>query len=172
MADAEEKSRAEPTVKKLVIKLAVLAAAVFLLTRFVFGISIYHGDSMFPALRDGDLVIISRLSRPGRNDIVRYTDPQDGKLRFSRVVGLEGMEIDITQTGELKTNGYVPQESVFYRTEKAEGSSVAFPLTVAEGQLFLLDDYRTIGRDSRVFGPVESSRAAGKVIYIVRRRGF
>ena len=167
-----KKGRTADPIIKLAFKLAALAAAVFLLTRFVFGVSIYHGDNMFPALRDGDLVIISRLSRPARSDIVLYEDPQDGKLRFSRVIGLEGMEIDITQTGELKTNGYVPQESIFYRTEQIEGSSIAFPLTVPEGQIFILDDYRTIGRDSRVFGPVESSRIEGKVIYTVRRRGF
>ena len=101
-----------------------------------------------------------------------FADPQDGTQSISRVVGLEGCEIDITEAGELKTNGYIPSESVFYRTERAEGSSVVFPLTVRQGEVSLLDDYRTIGRDSRVFGPVEKDRIKGRIIYIVRRRGF
>ena len=170
-AQSAKKKRSSPLIR-LAVKAAVFAAALFVLLRFVFGVSIYHGDNMFPALRDGDLIIISRLSWPNRSSIVQYTDPQDGKIRFSRVIGLEGTEIDITETGELKTNGYVPQESIFYHTEKAEGSSVEFPLMVEEGRYFLLDDYRTEGRDSRVFGTLEKGHIKGNVIYIVRRRGF
>ena len=96
----------------------------------------------------------------------------NGAKQGEWIYGYNAFEIDITEAGELKTNGYIPSESVFYRTERAEGSSVVFPLTVRQGEVFLLDDYRTIGRDSRVFGPVEKDRIKGRIIYIVRRRGF
>ena len=172
MAKAGAGKKRNSQTRALAVKAAVFAAAVLALTKLVFGVCICSGERMFPALRDGDLVIYSRLSELRQGDVVVFADPQDGTQCISRVVGLEGCEIDITEAGELKTNGYIPSESVFYRTERAEGSSVVFPLTVRQGEVFLLDDYRTIGRDSRVFGPVEKDRIKGRIIYIVRRRGF
>jgi len=169
---AAKKAKSSSSVKRLAVKAAVFAAAVFILLRFVIGVSICSGAGMFPALLDGDLVVFSRLQSPRQGDIAAYLDPRDGRLRFSRVIGLEGCEIDITELGELKTNGYIPPESIFYRTEKTEGSSVVFPLTVGKGQVFLLDDYRTLGEDSRIFGTVGPERVKGKVIYVIRRRGF
>ena len=170
-AQSAKKKRISPLIR-LAVKTAVFAAALFILLRFVIGVCIYRGSRMFPAIRDGDLIIYSRLSELRQGDIAAYTSPQSAKTDFSRVIGLGGCEIDITELGELKTNGYVPQESIFYRTEKVEGSAVEFPLTVEDGRYFLLDDYRTEGQDSRVFGTLEKGHIKGKVIYIVRRRGF
>ena len=50
-----------------------------------------------------------------------------------------------------------------------------FPLeayTVPEGCLFLLNDCRTQGEDSRHFGGVPEKNVAGKVITLLRRRGL
>ena len=170
-AQSAKKKRSSPLIR-LAVKAAVFAAALFVMLRFVLGVCIYRGNRMFPAIRDGDLIIYSRLSELRQGDIAAYASPQSAKTDFSRVIGLAGCEIDITELGELKTNGYIPQESIFYMTEKAEGSSVEFPLTVEEGRYFLLDDYRTEGQDSRIFGALEKDQINGKVIYIVRRRGF
>ena len=44
-----------------------------------------------------------------------------------------------------------------------------FPLTLEEGECFVLADSRNGGTDSRVFGPVSKSEIEGTVITIVRR---
>lgn len=49
---------------------------------------------------------------------------------------------------------------------------MTYPYTVPEGCLFILNDYRTHGRDSRHFGAVPQQDAAGKVITLLRRRGL
>ena len=152
------------------IKTAVIATVVILVFTFIFGVDIYHGNEMHPSLKDGDLVITYKLGKYNLGDIVRYKDPKTGSSRYSRIVGLPGFRIDITEIGELKTNGYVANEEVYYKTEKHEDSEVGFPFTVSDSSYFLLDDYRTIGRDSRDFG--EIADLDGKVVYIVRRRGF
>jgi len=151
------------------IKAAVIAATIIVIFTFVFGVDIYHGNTMHPNLKDGDLVITYTLGRYSLGDIVRYKDPT-GTYRYSRIAALPGTTVDITELGELKTNGYVPNEEVYYKTEKHVDSDVVFPLTVSDSSYFLLDDYRTIGCDSRDFG--EISALDGKVVYIVRRRGF
>lgn len=155
---------------RFLVKTAVIAAVITVVFTFVFGVEIYHGNEMHPSLKDGDLVITYKLGKYGLGDIVRYKDPQTGNSRCSRIVGLPGFCLDITELGELKTNGYVPNEEVYYKTEQHEDSDVDFPYTVSEGSYFLLDDYRTIGHDSRDFGEIKD--LDGKVVYIVRRRGF
>ena len=119
----------------------------------------------------GDLVVISRICELRSGDIAAYTG-SGGKTDLSRVVGTPGYEIDITDIGELKTNGYVPLENIYYRTERIEESCLPYPVNLKKGEYFLLDDYRTIGEDSRIFGAVSEKDIKGKVIYLIRRRGF
>ena len=45
-------------------------------------------------------------------------------------------------------------------------------LTVPEGCVYLLGDYRTNTTDSRDFGPVEEKQIKAKVVSIFRRRGI
>ena len=167
----EKKKAGRPgRVLRLIIKAAALALAALFIFTFVLGIGIYHGNGMHPALKDGDLVIIWRLGELRAGDIVRYQDPETGEARYSRIAGLPGWTIEITEQGGLKTNGYVPNEEVFYRTAPHEGSGIGYPYEVPEGTYFLLDDYRTIGRDSRDFGGIKSPD--GRAVFVVRRRGF
>ena len=105
-------------------------------------------------------------------DVVAYRNPDNGEVALSRVVAIGENSIQITDYGELLVNGVSPSESVFYPTLKAEGSSIAFPYTMRGTGIFLLDDYRTIGVDSRTFGEVRQSDLLGKVVYVFRRRGI
>ena len=125
---------------------------------------------MFPFIRDGDLVIGYRLQRPYLNGAVVYE--LDGKARIGRVVGMAGNEIDIAENGEITVNGIVPAEEVFYPTYQAEGSQIDFPLTVEEGKVFILNDFRSDTNDSRTFGTVDMEDVIGSVLLINRRRGF
>ena len=165
-------SGSKKPLKRFIIKLVLLVAAVGGLLTFAVGVHIQRGNGMFPALRDGDLVITLKGAAFRQGDIAAYRDPENGKLRFSRVCGLPGYLVDINGLGEYLTNGVPAAEEVFYRTERAEGSPVIYPLQIGEGEYFLLDDQRLLGRDSRSFGPVSRSELLGKVVFIIRRRGF
>ena len=82
----------------LMIKIAAIALAVWLVLAFVIGITINYGNNMHPAVNDGDLVITLKLQRPYLNAAVLYR--HDGKTRTGRVVGLPGNVIDISEKGE------------------------------------------------------------------------
>ena len=66
---------------------------------------------MFPAVRDGDLLISFKLDPIVKEDLVLYkfTDNQ-GKTetKVGRMVATEGDKIDITDNGEILINGCVP----------------------------------------------------------------
>ena len=154
----------------LLIKLAVIALAVWLVFIFVLGLTINYGNNMHPAVNDGDLVIALKLQRPYLNAAVLYR--HDGKTRTGRVVGLPGNVIDISGKGELLVNGAIASEDVYYPTKKAENSKVTYPYTVEEGRAFVLNDYREDTDDSRSFGAVSLDDIDGPLIFSMRRRGF
>ncbi len=170
----EKKQRKPVTTKRLVvsflIKLFVIAAAIWIVFAFVLGVTINHGNSMHPAVNDGDLVIVLRLQRPYLNAVVLYR--QDGKTRTGRVVGLSGNVIDFSENGELLIDGSIASEDVFYPTHRAEDSEIQFPYKVEEGRAFILNDYREDTNDSRSFGTVSLDDIDGPVILTIRRRGF
>ena len=69
-------------------RVVVLAAAAWVLFTQVFLLTQASGNSMFPAVKDGDLLIAYRLQGTyAKNDVVLYE--QDGKLRVGRVLGRE-----------------------------------------------------------------------------------
>ena len=154
----------------LVIKIAVIVLAVWLIFAFVLGVSINYGNNMYPAVNDGDLVISLKLQRPYLNAVVLYR--HDGETRTGRVVGLPGNIIDISEHGELLINNAIASEDIYYPTYKAENSTVSFPYTVEEGKAFILNDYREDTLDSRSFGAVDLSDIDGPLILSMRRRGF
>ena len=61
----------------LLIKIAAIALAVWLVFTFVLGIAINYGNNMHPAVNDGDLIISFKMQRPYLNAAVLYS--HDGK---------------------------------------------------------------------------------------------
>lgn len=157
---------------RFLIKLAAIAAIFVCMFTFVLGIHISHGNRMHPFIMDGDLVVTYKLDTYHIGDAVVYKNPETGKKAISRIVAIGKNEIQITQIGELIINGIVPEENVFYPTKKLGDSGILFPYQMSEGGYFLLDDYRSIGRDSRLFGEVQEGELLGKIVYVFRRRGI
>jgi len=147
---AEERQRDRRLALSLLTRLAAAAAALTVLLGVVLLVTQAEGQDMFPAVKDGDLLIAYRLQRRwAQDDLVLYRQEGDGTLRV---------------------NGTLHAGEVLYPTYPAGG--VTYPYTVPEGCLFILNDYRTHGRDSRHFGAVPQQDAAGKVITLLRRRGL
>ncbi|MEW5806735.1 MAG: signal peptidase I [Acidobacteriota bacterium] len=70
--------------KNLLIVYALLSIIVYMVTGFIAQPFKINGNSMFPTIRNGDLVLISKVSllsgkRPATGDIVAFFDPADGK---------------------------------------------------------------------------------------------
>lgn len=152
------------------IKLGVIALAVWVLAGVVFGVAVQSGEDMYPRIRDGDLMVYYRLQQEYHiGDVVTFT--QDGKRYTGRIVAQGGDTVDITEEGQLLVNGSVQDEEIFYPTEALEGG-VSLPCEVPDQSFFLLCDFRTNGTDSRSYGPVNKDELDGKVMTILRRRGI
>lgn len=140
----------------------------FLLSQ-VFLITQARGNDMFPAVKDGDLIIGYRLQEEyAKNDVVVYT--LDGQQCVGRILGREGDVITLSDSGTLLVNGTVQAGEIIYPTYAKE--TLTYPYRVPEGCVFILDDYRTQCTDSRDFGPVKLEDVEAKVITLLRRRGL
>ena len=152
------------------IKVAVIALVLWIVFTFILCLNVHYGNNMHPAIRDGDLLISLRIQKPYLNAAVLYE--HDGETCVGRVIAMAGSIIGISDEGEMSVDGVVPGEEVFYPTFKAESSGIEFPYTVKEGEVFILNDFRSDTYDSRSFGGVSVNDLKGTVFFSMRRRGF
>ena len=98
----QETSVAQDIVQ-LLLKIAFIVLAVFLIFTFLYGIVRINDVSMKPAIKDGDLVMYYRLDKRFiSGDVAVFKD--DGRTTTGRVVAVAGDTVDITKNG-LKING-------------------------------------------------------------------
>ena len=156
------------------VELFVLALAVaLLLLTFVVRHSPVYGDSMYPTLAEGDVVLVSNLFyTPARGDIVIVQSGGYGytKPLVKRVIAVGGDTIDInSDTWEVRVNGelidepYLVKKSGSMTTYSME--HLTFPYTIPEGALFVMGDNRTVSADSRyaTIGLIDTRYVIGRV---------
>jgi len=120
--------------------------------RYVGQKTVVEGNSMVPALENGDHLIIDKLtyrfSEPQRYDIIvfRYLYREDSYY-IKRVIGLPGETVQIVD-GEIYIDGELLEED--FGTEFIENPGRAIqPVRLGEGEYFVLGDNRNISSDSR-----------------------
>lgn len=150
-------------------RIAFVAAVLLILFSQVFLLCRLNGNSMFPALKDGDLLIGFRLHKDyGKDDVVLFR--MDGKTCAARIAATEGDVVSLDDSGQLYVNGAIQAGDIMFPTNAKEG--IEYPYEVPEGHVFLLGDYRTRATDSRDFGAVPVEEIEAKLISILRRRGL
>lgn len=154
----------------ILVRISVFAASVGFVFTFLFGVWICDSRDMYPAVREGDLVMYYRTVSPARQDTVVYEF--DGELRIGRVAAMSGDVLGKTRDGKLTMNGKIqpvqPRRGIYEETmaEKFAGR------TLSENEIFLLGDARDEAVDSRELGTVSKENIQGKVFMLWRRRGI
>jgi len=129
---------------------------------FVIQVSVVRGNSMEPALHDGDRLVVDRvtynLGSVSRGDVVVLRYPRNPEVDFvKRVVGLPGDRIAM-RAGVLFVNGEAADDygCIPDRENLDE-------LVVPQREFFVLGDNRPISCDSREFGLVAEHLLKGRV---------
>jgi signal peptidase I len=142
----------------------LLVIAVALVPRFVGQFATIKGDSMQPTLRDGQHVLVDkityRLRPPRRGELVITSDPNGSGSIVKRVVAIGGDSIGI-EDGLLVLNGVVVAEP--YADQHDMDGYFHGPIAVPRCSVFLLGDNRATSIDSRSFGPVPVGAVDGRV---------
>lgn len=155
----------------LLFKVGLVIVFLLILFTFFYGITQARDTSMSPAVKEGDIVIYYRPDKDytaGDAIVVEY----NGSLQVRRVVAVAGDTVDISSSGGLIINGSTQIETNIYTTTYPYTEGITFPVTVGEGEVFVLGDDRTNAIDSRVYGTVSVDAAKGSVMTVIRRRGF
>jgi signal peptidase I len=154
------------------------AVVLFLLHTFVVAPIVVDGHSMDPTLADKERMVMFKLAKINRFDIVVAQEPgEPDKNMIKRVIGLPGDTIEfnndqLTINGKKYSEPYLDEYkklwhedklqktfsySSFFQERAAEAKaftisadkSPTFTVKVAKGHYFLMGDDRLISKDSR-----------------------
>ena len=147
-------------------KYIVVIVIVFLLFVFVVGLQQVTGPSMFPTLKEGNILIVNkllyRIKDIQRNDIVVLM--HDDKYMVKRVVGLPGEHVEykdnyVYVNGEKFKETIIDTENV--KTDDFSIEDLGYD-TIPEGMYLVLGDNRENSQDSRDYGLVKKDLIVGK----------
>ena len=168
----QKKKRLNPRMLKDIMELLVGGAvAVFLAFVLVFSVGMRTsviGDSMEPALHNGQEILMNRIlyriSTPRRGDVVVFlpNGNQNAHFYVKRVVGLPGETVQI-RDGSVYIDGVLLEENELF--DKIADPGIAQNELLLEGdEFFVLGDNRNSSEDSRSgnIGAVKKDDIVGK----------
>jgi signal peptidase I len=136
-----------------ILYIAVVFLVTFLVIHYVGQRTQVSGSSMEYTLSDGDNLIVDKISyrfyEPERFDIIVFPFRQEEDTYYiKRIIGLPGETVQIGEDGTILINGMELEES-YGREVIQEPGAAAEPLTLREGEYFVLGDNRNASSDSR-----------------------
>lgn len=148
----------------------ILVCLLALVIVFYFGRQVKNsGDSMRPAVLDGDIVLVNRMiydaSKPKRGDIIVFkpNGNENARSYIKRIIGLPGETVQI-KDGEIYIDGEKLEEK--YETTAIEDAGTASEEITLDGdEYFVLGDNRRNSEDSRMadIGNVKRSEIEGNI---------
>ena len=147
--------------------------AMVLVFTFLLRIVRVDGDSMRETLQDGDMLLVLSGAlcgdyRPGDVVVLRKEGFHGGNLIVKRVVAVGGQTVDIDfSAGAVYVDGQVLEEDYIRQPTYLE-EGMKFPVTLEEGELFVMGDNRNDSDDSRnpSLGPVDSRCVVGRAMLL------
>ena len=164
-----EKSPLLREARSLAVRLAVFAAVLWVLLTQVYLVTQVSGNEMFPAVKDGDLVLGCRLEKDyAKNDVVVYE--RSGRLRVGRVLARGGDIVTLSESGVVEVNGSAQGGGILY--PPTQSLLTPTPTLCRRTASSFWADCRTQAEDSRDFGRCSAVRSRQKSSTLIRRRGL
>ena len=144
---------------KEVIPYIVIVVVVVLIRTFIITPVRVDGNSMKNTLKNGDILLLYKLSSIDRFDIIVLDEEKDNEKIIKRVIGLPGETVAIKK-GKIYINDKVIDDEYAYG-ETSDYNKV----TLRDDEYFILGDNRLISKDSRYFGPIKDNEIKGKIVF-------
>lgn len=154
---------------KSILPYILIVLAVVLVRTFLFTPIRVVGPSMEPTLKSGDVMILNKVAKINRFDIVVISSKKSPEILIKRVIGLPGETLEI-KDGNIYINGKVLKENF----GKGITSNYNY-VEIHKDEYFVLGDNRSISADSRLFGTFNIKDIKGTtklVIFPFKRIGI
>lgn len=173
--------------KELPILILIALVVAVLIKTFLVQAFFIPSGSMNDTLLEGDRVMVNKLAYrfgdPSRGDVIVFDSPQganeDGETIFGALVRhvAESLGLSSPESALIKRIIAVGGETIEIRDNRVYVDGVALdepylkegsrmprygPLTVPEGEVFVMGDNRSESSDSRVFGPIPEDSIVGR----------
>lgn len=156
----------------------VFVLVIVLISTFIVSFQPVAGNSMFPTLEEGDILLVSRfeywIAKPKRNDIVTLKN-NENKSSVKRIIGLPGEKIEYLNNilyinNEPYKEGFLGAtvqtynflfEDICPKSECPDG-------VIPKNKYLVLGDNRPESKDSRdhSFGLISKNKIQGKMIMV------
>ncbi len=144
---------------KELIPYIVIVIVVVLIRSFIATPVRVDGDSMNKTFKNGDILILYKLSKIKRFDVIVLHETDDDEKIIKRVIGMPGDTVAI-KDGEIYINDKKIEDKYAYGM-----TSDYDRITLKSNEYFILGDNRLISKDSRYFGPIKEKEIKGKVVF-------
>ena len=161
------------------VEVLALALLMFLFVRSIGQNFVVDGGSMEPTFHNGEMLIVNKIAyrsfniawlpwsdnedwrpfgQPKPGDVVVFRFPQNPSRDFiKRVVAVAGQTVEV-RGGEVLVDGVAQDEPYLDEPPTYDYG----PITVAEGQYFVLGDNRNNSYDSHAWGTLDESFLIGR----------
>lgn len=144
---------------KEVIPYIVIVVVVVLIRTFIITPVRVDGDSMKNTLKNGDILLLYKLSSIDRFDIIVLDEEKDNEKIIKRVIGLPGETVAIKKEKIYINDKVIDDEYAYGETSDYN------KVTLKDDEYFILGDNRLISKDSRYFGPIKDNEIKGKIVF-------
>lgn len=153
---------------RLVIKLVIGIAFIYLVFGVFSGIWRVDGIAMDGRIKDGDFVLFDRLSSNySAGDIIVFT--KDNGIHVSEIIATEDDLVSIDEDGFLFINGIKFREESVYDKNIDESLKVSQKYRVPKDSFYILNENLSDEYDSRTFGAISRKDIKGKIIGLLLR---
>ena len=149
----------DKSTKRFLIVLSLVATCCILINLFVCQIAIVNGNSMYPTLKNNQMLIVNKIStKYERNSIIVFKT-KSGYL-IKRVIGLPGEEVKI-QNNDIYINGNKIDDVV--KIDMNDYGIAKDGVVLGDDEYFVLGDNRNFSTDSRFIGCIKEKDINGIV---------
>lgn len=134
-------------VRDWIMPICIAFLIAFLVNKFIFFNIMVPTESMYPTIKGGDRIIVTRVYDKGnlkRGDIIVFKSEEFNEKLIKRVIGTSGDKVEIKADGTVYVNDKKIDEPYVVNNGGKTGS-----FKVPEDSYFFLGDNRPLSLDSR-----------------------